>query len=91
VGQTPGPLNNDLILARYALDTTPAGAEVNKTSVEVQSSIRLQVYPDFKFKHFAHTLRKSSFSVLFLANERQRKKVASKVEVKFYETSVPNR
>ena len=54
-GQTPGPLNNDLISAHYALDTTPAGAEVNKTSAEVQSSIRLQVYPDLKFKKFGHT------------------------------------
>ena len=36
--QGPGPLNNDVILARHALDTTRAGAEVNKTSVEVESS-----------------------------------------------------
>ena len=34
----PGPLNNDVILARHAPDTTRAGAEVNKTSVEVESS-----------------------------------------------------
>ena len=33
-----GPLKNDLILARYALDTTLAGAKVSKTSVEVKSS-----------------------------------------------------
>lgn len=50
-----GPLNNGVILARYVLNTTPAGAEVNKTSVEVENSIRLQFYPDFKFKNFAHT------------------------------------
>lgn len=34
----PGPLNNDVILARHALDTTRAGAEVNKTSDKVESS-----------------------------------------------------
>ena len=33
-----GPLSNDIILARYAMGTTSAGAEVNKTSVEVESS-----------------------------------------------------
>lgn len=32
-----GPLSNDIILARYAMGTT-AGAEVNKTSVEDESS-----------------------------------------------------
>ena len=30
------PLNNDVILARNGLDTTPAGTEVNKTSLEVE-------------------------------------------------------
>ena len=33
-----GPLSNDIILASYAMGTTSAGAEVNKTSVEVESS-----------------------------------------------------
>ena len=33
-----GPLSNDIILARYAMGTTSAGAEVNKPSVEVASS-----------------------------------------------------
>ena len=32
------PLSNDIILARYAMGTPSAGAEVNKTSVEVESS-----------------------------------------------------
>ena len=38
-GRGPGsrPLNNNAVLARYTLDTTPAGAEVHKTSVEVES------------------------------------------------------
>ena len=38
-GRRPGPrpLNNNAVLARYTLDTTPAGAEVHKTSVEVES------------------------------------------------------
>ena len=38
-GRGPGsrPLNNNAVLARYMLDTTPAGAEVHKTSVEVES------------------------------------------------------
>ena len=38
-GRGPGsrPLNNNGVLARYTLDTTPAGAEVHKTSVEVES------------------------------------------------------
>ena len=29
-------MNNDVILARNGLDTMPAGAAVNKTSVEVE-------------------------------------------------------
>lgn len=33
-----GPLSNDIILTRYAMGTTSAGAEVNKTSVEIESS-----------------------------------------------------
>ena len=36
-GPGPRPLNNNAVLARYTLDTTPAGAEVHKTSVEVES------------------------------------------------------
>ena len=38
-GRGPGsrPLNNNAVLARYTLDTTPADAEVHKTSVEVES------------------------------------------------------
>ena len=42
-GPGPRPLNNNAVLARYALDTTPAGAEVHKTSVEVES-----IYAKFK-------------------------------------------
>ena len=55
-GVVQRPLNNDVISARFALDTTPAGAEVNKTSVEVESFflisffISFRFYPDFKFK-----------------------------------------
>ena len=42
-GPGPNPLNNNAVLARYALDTTPSGAEVHKTSVEVES-----IYAKFK-------------------------------------------
>ena len=42
-GPGPNPLNNNAVLARYALDTTPSGAEVHQTSVEVES-----IYAKFK-------------------------------------------
>ena len=57
-----GPLSNDIILARYAMVTTSAGAEVNKTSVEVESSYQFSILSGFKFTGQMH-LHKFNFLV----------------------------
>ena len=65
-GTGPGPINNDVILAHYARDTTPASAYVNKTSVEVESFYQFSILVGFLVKKFAELELSTQFLSSYL-------------------------